>query len=122
MLIARRAIVYVSTLSVKDELARGNLALLEVDGLRIERPLQKVWLTGRSLAPSARAFSAWCWQAWTRMLRWRDAGRRGSFARDFAGLAGHYRTAVPRRWAVLKTRSKRNVEPNASTRTAAVTL
>ncbi len=56
MLVARRAIAYVSTLSVKDELARGDLALLEVDGLRIERPLQMVWLKGRSLSPSAQAF------------------------------------------------------------------
>jgi DNA-binding transcriptional LysR family regulator len=56
MLIAEHAIAYISTLSVKDELRRGDLALLEVDGLRIERPLQMVWLKGRSLSPSAQAF------------------------------------------------------------------
>jgi DNA-binding transcriptional LysR family regulator len=56
MLIAEHSIAYISSLSVKDELRRGDLALLEVDGLRIERPLQIVWLKGRSLSPSALAF------------------------------------------------------------------
>jgi DNA-binding transcriptional LysR family regulator len=45
-LIAEHSITYISSLSVKDELRRGDLALLAVDGLRIERPLQKVWLKG----------------------------------------------------------------------------
>ena len=56
MLIAEHSIAYISSLSVKDELRRDDLVLLAVDGLRIERPLQKVWLKGRSLSPSAQAF------------------------------------------------------------------
>src|SRR5260370_11274094 len=56
MLIAEHSIAYISSLSVKDELRRGDLVLLAVDGLRIERPLQKVWLKGRSLSPSAQPF------------------------------------------------------------------
>ena len=56
MLLAQNAIAYVSLLSVKDELRRGELTVLEVDDLRIERPLHMVWLKGRSLLPSTQAF------------------------------------------------------------------
>jgi DNA-binding transcriptional LysR family regulator len=56
MLLAQNAIAYVSLLSVKDELRRGELTVLEVDDLRIERPLHMVWLKGRSLSPSTQAF------------------------------------------------------------------
>jgi DNA-binding transcriptional LysR family regulator len=56
MLLARHALAYVSVLSVKDELRRGELAVIDVDDLRIERPLHMVWLTGRSLSPSSQAF------------------------------------------------------------------
>jgi DNA-binding transcriptional LysR family regulator len=42
MLIAEHSIAYISSLSVKDELRGGDLVLLAVDGLRIERPLQMV--------------------------------------------------------------------------------
>lgn len=56
MLLAQHTIAYVSVLSVKDELSRGELTVLEVDGLKIERPLHMVWLKGRSLSPSTQAF------------------------------------------------------------------
>lgn len=56
MLLAQHAIAYVSLLSVKDELRRGELTVLEVADLRIERPLHMVWLKGRSLSPSTQAF------------------------------------------------------------------
>ena len=57
MLYAQSAIAYVSSLSVKDELGRGELKVLAVDNLRIERALNMVWLRGRSLSPSTQAFS-----------------------------------------------------------------
>jgi DNA-binding transcriptional LysR family regulator len=56
MLLAQHAIAYVSLLSVKDELRRGELSVLEVEELRITRPLHMVWLKGRSLSPSTQAF------------------------------------------------------------------
>lgn len=55
MLLAQHALAYVSVLSVKDELRRGEMSIVEVDGLRIERPLHMVWLKGRSLSPSSQA-------------------------------------------------------------------
>jgi DNA-binding transcriptional LysR family regulator len=56
MLLAQHAIAYVSLLSVKDELRRGELIALEVEELCIVRPLHMVWLKGRSLSPSTQAF------------------------------------------------------------------
>jgi DNA-binding transcriptional LysR family regulator len=56
MLLAQHAIAYVSRLSVKDELRRGELSVLEVEELCIVRPLHMVWLKGRSLSPSTEAF------------------------------------------------------------------
>jgi hypothetical protein len=47
MLIAQHSKACISSLSVKDELRRGELVLLAVDVLRIERPLQMVRLEGR---------------------------------------------------------------------------
>ena len=55
MLLAQHALAYVSALSVKDELRRGELSVIKVDDLRIERPLHMVWLKGRSLSPSSQA-------------------------------------------------------------------
>jgi DNA-binding transcriptional LysR family regulator len=55
MLLSQRALAYVSALSVKDELRRGELTLIEVKDLRIERPLHMVWLKSRSLSPSSQA-------------------------------------------------------------------
>ncbi|NIE83591.1 MULTISPECIES: LysR substrate-binding domain-containing protein [unclassified Burkholderia] len=55
MLIAQHTLCYVSLLSVTDELRRGDLAVVSVDGLRIERALHLVWLKGRSLSPSSQA-------------------------------------------------------------------
>jgi DNA-binding transcriptional LysR family regulator len=56
MLLAQNAIAYVSSLSVKDEVGRGDLCVLEVRDLRIQRPLNMVWLKGRTLSPSTQAF------------------------------------------------------------------
>jgi len=56
MLIAQNSIAYISSLSVRDEVRRGDLAVLNVTDLRIERALHMVVLQGRSLAPSAQAF------------------------------------------------------------------
>jgi DNA-binding transcriptional LysR family regulator len=56
MLLAQHAIAYVSLLSVKDELRRGELTVLEVEELCIARPLHMGWLKGRSLSPSTQAF------------------------------------------------------------------
>lgn len=56
MLVSQRAIAYLSRLSVKDALQRGDLVELHVDGLRIERALHMIWLKGRSFSPSAQAF------------------------------------------------------------------
>ena len=55
MLLAHHAIAYISLPSVRDELRRGELAVIEVDDLHIERPLHMVWLKGRSLSPSSQA-------------------------------------------------------------------
>ncbi|GAB7526428.1 hypothetical protein PBS_54190 [Paraburkholderia sp. 2C] len=55
MLLARHALAYLSVLSVKDEIRRGELTTIAVDDLRIERPLHMVWLKGRSLSPSSQA-------------------------------------------------------------------
>jgi DNA-binding transcriptional LysR family regulator len=55
MLIARHALAYLSVLSVKDEIQRGELTTIDVDDLRIERPLNMVWMKGRSLSPSSQA-------------------------------------------------------------------
>jgi DNA-binding transcriptional LysR family regulator len=55
MLLARHALAYLSVLSVKEELRRGELVVIEVDDLRIERSLHMVWLKGRSLSPSNQA-------------------------------------------------------------------
>jgi DNA-binding transcriptional LysR family regulator len=59
MLMAQSSIGFLSMLSVKEELQRGDLALIDVRELRIEQPLHMVWLKGRSLSPSAQAFFAW---------------------------------------------------------------
>ena len=56
MLLAQRAVAYVSSLSVRDEVRRGDLEVLDVADLRIERALHMVWLKGRSLSPSTQAF------------------------------------------------------------------
>jgi len=56
MLLAQYAIAYLSSLSVKDEVSRGDLTVLDVHDLRIERPLNMVWLKGRTLSPSTQAF------------------------------------------------------------------
>jgi DNA-binding transcriptional LysR family regulator len=55
MLLAQHALAYVSVLSVSDELRRGELTIIEVEDLRIERPLHMVWNKGRSLSPSNQA-------------------------------------------------------------------
>ncbi|MGG1946919.1 LysR family transcriptional regulator [Trinickia sp. NRRL B-1857] len=55
MLLSKRALAYVSALSVKEELRRGELTIIEVKDLRIERPLHMVWLKSRSLSPSSQA-------------------------------------------------------------------
>jgi DNA-binding transcriptional LysR family regulator len=56
MLLAQHAIAYVSSLSIRDEVRRGELSILDVRDLRIERPLNMVWLKGRTLSPSTQAF------------------------------------------------------------------
>ncbi|WP_322012798.1 LysR substrate-binding domain-containing protein [Paraburkholderia sp. J12] len=55
MLLAQHALAYVSLLSVRNEIRRGELTIIEVDDLRIERPLHMVWNKGRSLSPSNQA-------------------------------------------------------------------
>lgn len=55
MLLAQNALAYVSLLSVRDEVRRGELTIIEVDDLRIERSLHMVWNKGRSLSPSSQA-------------------------------------------------------------------
>jgi DNA-binding transcriptional LysR family regulator len=59
MLMANSSIGFLSMLSVKEELQRGDLALIHVRELRIEQPLHMVWLKERSLPPSAQAVFAW---------------------------------------------------------------
>ncbi|MEX3814669.1 LysR substrate-binding domain-containing protein [Paraburkholderia sp. BR13439] len=56
MLVAQQAIAYVSSLSIVEEIARGELRTLEVADMRIERALNLVWLKGRSLSPCSQAF------------------------------------------------------------------
>jgi DNA-binding transcriptional LysR family regulator len=56
MLMSQRSIAYVSSLSVKDEIRRGDLIALTVKDLRIKRSLHMLWLKGRSFSPSTRAF------------------------------------------------------------------
>ncbi|GAB5097834.1 LysR family transcriptional regulator [Caballeronia sp. HLA56] len=56
MLLSGQAIAYVSSLSVADEIARGDLVRLKVMGVDIKRSLHVVWLKGRSFAPSTEAF------------------------------------------------------------------
>jgi DNA-binding transcriptional LysR family regulator len=56
MLLSGQAIAYVSSLSVADEIARGDLVRLRVTGVDIKRSLHVVWLKGRSFAPSTEAF------------------------------------------------------------------
>lgn len=55
MLLAQHALAYVSLLSVQSELRRGELTVIPVADLRIERPLHMVWTRGRSLSPSSQA-------------------------------------------------------------------
>jgi DNA-binding transcriptional LysR family regulator len=55
VLLSQRALAYVSVLSIKDELRRGELTVIEVDDLRIERPLHIVWPKRRALSPSSQA-------------------------------------------------------------------
>jgi DNA-binding transcriptional LysR family regulator len=57
ILLAQHTIAYVSLLSMKDELRRGELTVLEADDLRIERALHMIWLKGLSLSPSTQLFS-----------------------------------------------------------------
>lgn len=57
MLRVSRTLAYLSVLSVRDELARGVLKTIEVDGMRIDRQLHMVWLKERTLSPSALAFT-----------------------------------------------------------------
>jgi DNA-binding transcriptional LysR family regulator len=56
MLRVSHALAYLSVLSVRDELFRGVLTAIEVDGMHVSRQLYMVWLKERSLSPSARAF------------------------------------------------------------------
>jgi DNA-binding transcriptional LysR family regulator len=56
MLLSGKAIAYVSSLSVADEIARGDLVRLRLIGVDITRSLRVVWLKGRSFAPSTEAF------------------------------------------------------------------
>ncbi|CAM2196892.1 Transcriptional regulator, LysR family [Paraburkholderia kururiensis] len=55
MLLSQHALAYISTLSVTEELRRGELTIIEVEDLRIVRPLHMVWAKGRSLSPSSQA-------------------------------------------------------------------
>lgn len=56
MLVAQQTMAYVSSLSVGEEVTRGELRTLEVSDMRIERALHLVWLKGRSLSPCSQAF------------------------------------------------------------------
>ncbi|MEK6424405.1 MAG: LysR substrate-binding domain-containing protein [Burkholderia gladioli] len=58
MLLAQPSLAYLSVLSVRDEIARGDLRIVEVDAPRIERALHMVWLKGRGLSPAAQALMA----------------------------------------------------------------
>ena len=73
ILMAQSSIGFLSTLSVKEDLQRGDLALIEVRELRIARPLHMVWLKGRSLSPSAQAFYAWALSEADCMTPWRKS-------------------------------------------------
>jgi DNA-binding transcriptional LysR family regulator len=55
MLLSQHALAYISTLSVTEEVRRGELTIIEVDDLHIVRPLHMVWAKGRSLSPSSQA-------------------------------------------------------------------
>lgn len=55
MLLAQNALAYLSVLSVRDEVRRGELEIIDVDGLRVERSLHMVWKKERSLSPSSQA-------------------------------------------------------------------
>ncbi|WP_042302330.1 LysR family transcriptional regulator [Paraburkholderia kururiensis] len=55
MLLSQHALAYISTLSVTEELRRGELTIIEVEDLHIVRPLHMVWAKGRSLSPSSQA-------------------------------------------------------------------
>jgi len=56
MLVAQQTMAYVSSLSNREEIARGELRTLEVADMRIERALNLVWLKGHSLSPCSQAF------------------------------------------------------------------
>lgn len=56
MLLSQHSIAYVSSLSVKDEIRRGDLVALSVKDLHIKRALHMLWLRGRSFSPSTQAF------------------------------------------------------------------
>jgi len=56
MLVSQQSIAYVSSLSVKDEIRRGDLVALRVRDLHIKRALHMLWLKGRSFSPSTHAF------------------------------------------------------------------
>ena len=45
-----------AALSVRDEVRRGDLGILQVEDPRIERELYMVCLKGRTFAPSTQAF------------------------------------------------------------------
>ena len=62
MLLSQRSIAYVSSLSVKDEIRRGDLVALSVKDLHIKRALHMLWLKGRSFSPSTQAFVELCLQ------------------------------------------------------------
>jgi DNA-binding transcriptional LysR family regulator len=55
MLRASHSLAYLSVLSVMDELKRGLLRTIDVEGMQIGRQLHMVWLKERSLSPSGRA-------------------------------------------------------------------
>lgn len=55
MLLSQHALAYISTLSVTEELRRGELTIIEVEDLHIVRPLHMVWAKGRALSPSSQA-------------------------------------------------------------------
>lgn len=47
---------FISEAAVAGERARGELIVVEIEGVRIERPLFLVWRRGRSLSPAAEKF------------------------------------------------------------------
>lgn len=54
--IAGAGIAWLSRLCIADELAAGKLAILEIRGVQITRPLYAMWLKDTHLTPAANAF------------------------------------------------------------------